>query len=135
MCKDKESFGMRIVCNHYYLIPVGSFSFVYMHPLKQSAGRVDVSIVEYQINVSPSGTFYRKCERNFKRYYILVLKIVIFLALKSKRIEFTGKKCKTAILLYCFDTTEPVLSIIMFKQWSCCSRTLGDDCLAARFLS
>ena len=42
----------------YYLLPVGSFSFVYMHPLMQSDGRVDFSIVEYQVNVSPSGTFY-----------------------------------------------------------------------------
>ena len=38
-------------------------------------------------------------------------------------------------LTYISVSLEPVLSIIMFKQWSCCSRTLGDDSLAARCLT
>ena len=43
------------------------------------------------------------------------------------------KSCIRPCVFVC--VSEPVLSIIMFKQWSCCSRTLGDDSLAARCLS
>ena len=52
--------------------------------------------------------------RRFRKYVILVKQIAT-IENRIYREEFTGKKCKTAILLYCFHTAG-VLYIFMLDN-------------------
>ena len=92
----------------------------------------------------------RKTMIRLLEFRICLLMFLLHNMLYTKTTKIRGYKCSTAvshrtfILQNCYRTSYnvlqnnkavPVLSIIMFEQWSCSSRTLGDDSLIARCLT